>query len=358
MRKERSSNFELLRILSIIMVIMSHFCLFSGIVEQYPIMSIQSVLISSLRIGVIANYVFIIITGYFMINSQVKYEKIISLILETIFYSITIFLILKLSGIVEITNIQMIKSFLPMFFGNWFIIYYILLYLLIPYLNKFIKSINKNEFQKLLILLFILNFLIPTLTNNIWNYTYHDFFITSYFAGAYIKLYCEDKYKNNKKIFLLILCEIIFGILSVYVLQFLGEKLSITSFLNKSEYFIRNSYSFFPIIMSISLVLLFRNIKIQNNTIINYFSSSTLGIYLIHENFLMRDLIWKKLFIIELSNNILVLLIFAIFKVVIVYIVCLIIDKIRVLLLGKIIGKYSIKLSDLFMNIKKNLWEI
>lgn len=351
MKKERNSNFELLRIISILMVILSHLCLFSGIVEKNSIMSIQSILFSSLRIGVIANYIFIIITGFFMINSEVKYEKIISLILETLLYSISIFVILKMFGIIEINAIQMIKSFFPMFFGNWFVIYYILLYLLIPYLNKFIKNISKKEFTCLLVLLLFLNFIIPTFTNNIWNYTYHDFFITAYFIGTYIKLYCEDKFKNNKKIILLIILGCSFGIFSVFIMQYFGNSFGITSFINKPEYFIRNSYSIYPLFMALLFVLLFRNIKIKNSKIINYISASTLGIYLIHENFLMRDLIWKKIFIIDFNSGVINILLFALVKVVIVFILCLFIDKIRILLFGNIIEKLSVKLKDFFSEI-------
>lgn len=344
MKKERSSNFELLRIISILMVITSHLCLFSNFVGKYEILSIESVLIYGLRVGVIANYVFIIITGYFMIDSKIKYNKIISLILQSLFYSILILLFVYFLGIVNLNNKDIIKSFFPIFFGNWFIIYYILLYLLIPFLNKFVKSINEYDFKKLIIILIIINFIIPMITKNIWNFTYHDFFITSYFIGAYLKIYCQDKFKNNKKLIIFLLVFVLFGFLSVYLLKYIGNYFSIIELINKPEYFIRNSYSILPLIIASLLVILFRNLKIKNVKLINYISASTLGIYLIHENYLLRNFIWNEIFSFNGSNCLIQLIIFILIKVFIVFFVCLIIDKIRSIILDNLFNNISLKM--------------
>lgn len=50
------------------------------------------------------------------------------------------------------------------------------------------------------------------------------------------------------------------------------------------------------IIISINLFLIFLNVNIRSNKIINEISKSTFGVYLIHEHYLMRMFLWEKLF--------------------------------------------------------------
>ena len=49
-------------------------------------------------------------------------------------------------------------------------------------------------------------------------------------------------------------------------------------------------YSLFVIILGVSLFELFKRIKIKNNNVINYIASTTLTIYLLHDNPFFRSL--------------------------------------------------------------------
>lgn len=128
--KEKMSNIELLKILAIFMVITSHFCVHGGYDNlNFINLNFNRYLVQILRIGTIANHIFIIITGYFMINKKIKVEKIVKLILEMFVYSILIYFIFYILNIDNIRNSgvkTLIKNVLPIFWGNWFIIYYII----------------------------------------------------------------------------------------------------------------------------------------------------------------------------------------------------------------------------------------
>ncbi len=350
--KERSSNFELLRIIAILMVITSHFCIYSGVRELHTVVSINSIIIDFLKLGVVANYIFIIITGYFMVNSNIKYQKIIALILETTFYSVVIYIFLLLLNLRNLNIADLTKSFFPIFFGNWFIIYYILLYILIPYINLFIKKISENELKKLIMVLVLINFVVPTLSANIWKYNYHDFFITAYLIGAYIRLYYDKKIKNNKKIIKTILLIISSIFISIIITQILGYKLNIKIIANNSDYFIRNTYSIFTLVLATLIVVLFRNKKIKNFKTINSIASTTLGIYLIHENNFIREIIWQRIFPVTSLYNSKYLFLAMIVKVTIVFIMCTLIEKSRQLLLGNLEEKLSKKIFNKITSIK------
>lgn len=86
-RMKRKSNFELLRIISMIFILFHHFY-YSYIKLDYTNISGNQltcqVLYSLGKIGVI---IFILITGYFMVNSRFKIKKVLELYFEMIFYS-------------------------------------------------------------------------------------------------------------------------------------------------------------------------------------------------------------------------------------------------------------------------------
>ena len=122
----RNSNIELLRLIAIIGIIISHFCVH----QVYPDftlnnINLQSFFVQFLHLGCIGNHIFIIITGYFLINKNFDFKKIVRLLLEMLFYSIvigSIFIIVNGDFSVK----EVIKMIFPLFWGNWFVIYYIL----------------------------------------------------------------------------------------------------------------------------------------------------------------------------------------------------------------------------------------
>ena len=354
--KKRMSNFELLRIIAIIIILISHFNFFSGLSGNFESVTVNSILTYSLRIGVVANYIFIILTGYFLVESKPNYKKIIKLLLEMFFYSILILLVLLIFNKNLINSQSIIKSLLPIFFGNWFLIYYILLFIFTPFLNEFVRNTSQKTL-KTLIFIMISILVVLTFSKNLWNYNYHFFFIVAYFVGAYLKLYCKNSFKNNKKIIAVLVLSSLFTLISTIVLQYIGFKFNISYLVDKSDYFIRNSYSIFPFLIAISLVLLFRNIKINYCPIINRIATSVLGIYLIHENFLLRNIIWKSFLPITFNINSGFLPIYMIGKVLLVFSICLIVDQLRILLLGKIEENFSNKIYSLIRKKQVNINE-
>lgn len=85
MIKKRQSNIELLRILAILCIISFHYVYKSGYVLND--LSLKSLTINSCWfLGEFGVNLFILITGYFLINSKFSFKKLIKLILEVNFY--------------------------------------------------------------------------------------------------------------------------------------------------------------------------------------------------------------------------------------------------------------------------------
>ena len=189
MLKKRQSNIELLRILAIICIISFHYVYKSGYVLTD--LKANSLIIKSFWfLGELGVNLFILITGYFLINSKFSFKKLIKLIIEVNFYYlITLFVSLTFGNSIEGGIVALfpnfkttfLRFFAVIFNRYWFITAYILIYILSPYLNKFIKSLTKNEHKKLLIIILTIWSIIPTFfgifNNNTESLLYYNRFI-------------------------------------------------------------------------------------------------------------------------------------------------------------------------------------
>lgn len=219
---ERKSNFELLRIISMILIVMSHYVKHSGIFEiecNVNRLIAQFIFIGG-KLGVL---LFILISGYFLVNSKFNTKKLLKLILETFTYSVIIYIILILCGRQELKINTLINSILPIITGQYFFITaYVGMYILFPVINLLIKKINKDTYKKVLIILTCLLYIIPTFTTK--NPFGNDVmqFIYIYMIGAYIKIY---NIKNKEKGLKIGLTAISVIYLSSIVFSILGKKL-------------------------------------------------------------------------------------------------------------------------------------
>ena len=354
MLKKRESNIELLRILAILFIICFHYAYKSGYVLET--LNINSIIIKSFWfLGELGVSLFVLITGYFQIKDKFSLKKLIKLILEVNFYYL---LSIILEYIIEnIMTIEHAKVTLPQFYFStlfpviageyWFATSYILIYIFSPFLNKFIKSMSKNEYKKLLILLIVIWSIIPTIFGFYRNSTESLLFYNRliwmgilYFLGAYIRLYSIKilEKRKNAIIFSIVACStLILGIILIYKYQ--------NFFTTEIAYFwTPNSI---PILMlSISIFSIFLKLRVKNNKIINLFASTTFGIYMLHDGPL-ANILWKNIFKTLQCLNSPYYFIYIICHTFIIFIVGSVIDLIRQIIekftLNKILNSKIIK---------------
>ena len=202
-RKERNSSLELLRIIGMFMIISQHYVFHGGFDDDVFLSAAPNV--TYLRIismfGYAACSFFVLISGYYLIHADTGkgfYRRLIPLIAEQFFYSLTTCAFILISGIVPMSIKEILKCFFPFFYGNWFVVFYILLYLFIPYLNRFLLSLDKTVYRKMLLLVFIMFSVIPTFFGDIYKPGDLGFMFQTYLFGAYYGLYKEDfQYPNR-----------------------------------------------------------------------------------------------------------------------------------------------------------------
>lgn len=150
--KNRNIGLDLLRIISMLMIVTLHYLAKGGFLWNtdpntflwYFVWFIEALCLISVNC-------YVLISAYFLADSkQTKIKKVIELWLEMLFYSVGISAILVLLG-QPLSIKDIIYTIFPFATKSyWFINTYILLYLLHPFINKVVWSINKKEFQRLL----------------------------------------------------------------------------------------------------------------------------------------------------------------------------------------------------------------
>lgn len=355
-KKERLSNFELMRIISMLMIVMWHL-IFHGNLQSTASGTTRYVIDFLILFGAVHVNSFILLTGYFQCEKKTSLKKILNLILTVWFYKSSIAIIFYYFTNIKITKLELFKELLPIDMRDyWFVNCYIALYIISPYLNILIEKIKQKDFRNLLIVGFILFSIIPIITGNTTisndGYTIINF-IYLYYLGAYLKKFPPEKnyhfkiYSNNKRktIFFsttFILCIISF--LSYYFSkELILSKNSLTEFIG-TNYFVNYRSFSNPIIIiqTLTYFLFFKSLNIKSK-FINKLAKNSIDVYLLHENYYIFIVIYK---ILKTTNwyikygGIKTLILIIIFSI-IVYIICYLISIIKDFIF-KIISKTEV----------------
>lgn len=319
-KESRESNFELLRVIAMILILFSHFAghgYFQYVSDKLFIPLNNIFFAFLLPFGKLGVILFILITGYFLINSNAKIKSFLNLFFQTLIYSTSILIIFLLNG-VNVSHKDILASIMPVTHSiYWFITAYLILYILIPIINKFLKIVEKKNYETLL--LAILTILYLFIHNNISSFIY------LYILGSYIRKSVFPLNKLKMKHCIYILCS-----LFIFLILYVCFKIPYcTNFEQISRVMHKLTVIHSPILLisSVCIFNIIKNLKFDTNPVINSIAISVLPVYLIHENFLVRPLLWENVMKIlnQINSNIFLLL--GIFIIVIIFINFILIDK-------------------------------
>lgn len=308
--KERESGIELLRIILMLQVIylhVSNFGEFASINRDWGGMHelIYWIHQTLCRCPV---YVFMLISGYFSVTSkttmQTVWKKAGTVYLPMIFYSLVLTLVVGVAGLAEVRLGDIIKAFLPLTSRTWyFMTVYLLVLILSPVVNSALTRLSKKDFQILLGVLFFL-FSLWQVASNVEPFSKVisvdsviettkgrglDGFLFMYIIGAYLRLHTKREEKIAWKYLFLYVGLAVLDIVIVYATRGVPVLENYAKIVNYNNAPI-------AILQGVCLLLFFRTLRFKSK-FINRISNHNLGVYMIHEHWLMRGVIWDKIFV-------------------------------------------------------------
>lgn len=236
--------------------------------------------------GVLGNSIFFIASAWFLLKSnRYKKKKCFFMILEIWTVSIIILIVTYVILQGNISAKIVLESLFPTTFANnWYMTCYLLFYAIHPLLNKIIRGMNQAQVFRCASVLSILYIFIDFIAGELFFPSLLILWVTIYFIIAYIQIYASGYANSIKSNLVLLLLSIICFIASVLLLEVGGLHISFLS--NKMMHWINNCNPFL-IAMSVALFNIARSVCFKNK-FINYISSLSLLIYIIHENLILR----------------------------------------------------------------------
>lgn len=270
----RQSNFELLRLLSMLMVMICHAV---GYINETDLSGIDGVLRLAInQLAFVCVNVFVMISGWFGIKATFK--GACSLLFQVIFLAVLCLVVFALMGH-PVSFRKDLLPYLTLGYGYWFVVSYLILYFLSPVLNRFCDSASKKEFLFVLTGFFLTEF-VYGFTLNIGHFDFGFsplFFIGVYLLARFARLYPGKLFSMDKWADLAIYLGV--SVISMFGLWFGYKWFGMGFHLNHYD-------SPLAVIAALFLLLFFSKLHVQSKTI-NWLAISAFAIYLIHENALV-----------------------------------------------------------------------
>lgn len=295
----RYSGIELLKIFAIFVIVISHVVqtLTSenlDISYQDHVLDITKattnfqyiVLLIFQHFGGWGNSLFFICSAWFLLKATAyKKKKWFFMLVEI--WTVSIIILIVTYAILHggISAKIIIQSIFPTLFGNnWYVTCYLLFYPISPILNRVIDGMSKRQLLRSASALALLYIFLDFIKGDWFFPSTLILWVTIYFVMAYLQKYLmffADSIKNNV-VFALANAVCFVGLILLTEVGGLH-----IAFLSEKMMHWWNNCNPFIIFMSIAMFNIARNVHFKNR-FINYISSLSLLIYVIHDNLIIR----------------------------------------------------------------------
>lgn len=289
----RNSNIELLRILAIGGVIVLHFnnATIGGGFNHVADNTMKLYLLYVLEsISICAVDVFILISGYFMVESYRRdIKKAVTLLIQVSIFGVVIYSFRIIFGEAIFSVKGLLGAILP---ANYFVILYVVLYIISLYINIICDKLSFVDLKKMMLILFFLFSVWPTAVDVLgelsgkeivglssvgaygsqWGYSLINF-ILLYIIGGYLRK-CEARGFVSKR-FLSFVFLICLGVLVLWARC--NDKIGF--FTERSAWEYCNP---FVIGEAVCLFLIFAQQKPRYSRLVNYFAEGVFTVFLLH----------------------------------------------------------------------------
>lgn len=300
LHKKRMLNIELLRLLAMMMVVSLHYLAKGQLLEPLagPLSAKGHLAWLLESFSIVAVDVYVLVSGYFLVETGFRCRRVISLVLQVMFYTCLIPLVLIAAGVLspgEITIHSILQCVFPTnMLHYWFVSAYVLMFLFTPVLNAAVHVMKKRQLQVVIVVLLIMESLSKTVIPvrlELDNLGYDAYwFMVVYLIAAYIRLYgIPFLEKKNTAV----LCYVL-ACLGIYGLTMSVRQIFLAT--GQLENFMEAAYSYNHLLTigaAVSLFYAFKNwdkprIGSRLTAVICRIAPCSFGVYLLHEQVNIR----------------------------------------------------------------------
>lgn len=336
--KKRNLGIDLLRIISMYMIIILHLLGQGGILANLEFFSIKYDLAWILEIFCFCSVnLYGLITGYVMVGSKFNYKKIIKLWVGVIFWSVILTLVMNLLYPNAIGIKDIIKSFFPVVYNEyWYFSAYVLLFFCSPFISKFIDILDKAYFKKFLLVMIFCTSFVGIISDPFVVVSGNSFvwLFVLYLFGAYIKKY--GMFDSVKNLYLLFITLFMVGFVFLAKCIILKNSYFFSKFVSDGFLIKHNSFPIF--IASISIFIILIRLKISNRYLkrfIKRLAPATFGVYIIHAQTWIWVLVMKDGFKFLIKYDAVTMILLVLSIAFMIYMLCSYLEMIRVYLFKK-----------------------
>ena len=293
---KRESNFEVLRTMAMFFIVVYH-CLTHGVGDGFgfntdsPI-TLSNVLFSDFMLvfSSIAVNIYVMISGYFLVDLNFKASRIVRTWAYACFYSCVITILFMVLEVVPFNAMSLGKSLFPISSdAYWFVTQFIGLLILSPFLAVLARQLTYRQYLALLIGGAILCLsIIPDFPlgkryyvahgNSVWSFAY------LFMIAGFIKHHLKKVPMGRLSVIVVSL------IVLILVFEVIG------GYKNGIIFLFWLNYNGLVLILSVAVFVLVRQLQIPEGGIWSVLVKAapyTFGVYLIHDHLLVRDWLWN-----------------------------------------------------------------
>ena len=294
---QRNSNIELLRIISMVMIVLHHYVVHSGADIFALAPGANRFILEMSALGDVGVILFVLITGFYLGRSArpLKVRKIWGMIGLITFYSAGLYLLLCGLGFVPFSLRGLVSTFLPMLFNKyWFATAYVLLYIFHPYINRALNNLSRREELRLIWIGVGVFSIMHTLTGVEYYGSEIVQFILFYIIGDYLGRYRDNVFTQRRWQTVGFAVAVAAIVAFALLYDFTSFRMPLIDV--RSWYLLRNRVSPFAILLAVSIFSFFAYRREFYHPVVNGVAATCFGIYLIHDNNNLRYVLWNNVF--------------------------------------------------------------
>ncbi len=298
--KKRDANFELLRIVAMLMIIVLHYNLHS--------MSLLELGVPASRVNIFATFLegfcltgmnaYVFLSGYFLSQSSVKPSRILKLIAQVYFYTILVSVAMIAVGtyVVHADNsvFKTVQYLFPISSEHyWFVTAYVIMYVFAPVMNAAVKTFSRKQLKftimGLLLWFCVIKSIVPVMfPTDHYGYDF-GWFLCLYLIAAYVRKYDVVLFYNAKRSAIVFVVSCLISSIMSILLYMYNYRFGGLNYYSSVPFHMNY---FFILTGSLGLFSLFRFMSLRESSftrVVRFVAPFTFGVYLLHMHLEIQD---------------------------------------------------------------------